>query len=187
MMHLVSFLMTQNISTTKSFFNKINELTSIKSRKQDTQKRKIIVNDAASKLFNEQMVKLDDKYNESLNAEKNQFCSGYNISDLFLSDYYYLFFSDVFVPPRRGYEKVPPMPQLADDEEEVKEGKGLKILTPNKLLTRLPLLVAQTKGGNNSCKLRTDIRQIFYLLYQHNKNIKKPYKNYNNGSAYWRR
>ena len=28
---------------------------------------------------------------------------------------------------------VPPMPALEGDEEEIKEGKGLKILTPNQL------------------------------------------------------
>ena len=37
---------------------------------------------------------------------------------------------------------------------------GLKILTPNKLLTRLPILV-----GNNSYKLKNEIRPILYLLY----------------------
>ena len=37
---------------------------------------------------------------------------------------------------------------------EEKEGKGLKIVTPNKLLTRLPILVAQIKAGNNSYKLK---------------------------------
>ena len=31
------------------------------------------------------------------------------------------------------------MPPLEGDEEEVKEGKELKMLTPNKLLTRLPI------------------------------------------------
>ena len=31
-------------------------------------------------------------------------------------------------------------------EEEVKEEKGLKILTPNKLLTSLPVLLAQIKA-----------------------------------------
>ena len=34
------------------------------------------------------------------------------------------------------------MPPLEDDEEEVKEGKGLKIVTTDKLLTRLPILLA---------------------------------------------
>ena len=52
------------------------------------------------------------------------------------------------------------MPLPEGDEEEVKEGKGLKILIPNKLLTRLPILLAQIKAGNNSCKLKNKIRQI---------------------------
>ena len=56
------------------------------------------------------------------------------------------------------------MPPLEDDEEEVKEGIGLKISTPNKLLNRLPILLAQIKAGNNSCKLKNEIRQILYLL-----------------------
>ena len=34
------------------------------------------------------------------------------------------------------------------DEEEVREGEGIKILTSNKLLTRLPILLAQKKAGN---------------------------------------
>ena len=42
------------------------------------------------------------------------------------------------------------MSLLEGDGEEVKEGTGLKILTPNKLLTRLPILLAQIKAGNNS-------------------------------------
>ena len=33
---------------------------------------------------------------------------------------------------------------------EVKEGKGLKIVTPTKLLTRLPILLAQIKAGNQT-------------------------------------
>ena len=69
------------------------------------------------------------------------------------------------------------MPPLGGDEEEVKEGKGLKILTPNRLLTRLPILLAQIKAVNNPCKLKNEIRQILYLLYQHNKISKKVYNN----------
>ena len=36
-----------------------------------------------------------------------------------------------------------------EGDEEVKE-KGVKILTSNKLSTRLPVLLAQIKTGNNS-------------------------------------
>ena len=66
------------------------------------------------------------------------------------------------------------MPPLESDEEEIK-GKGITILTPNKLLTRLPGLLAQIKAGNSSYKLKKEIRQILYLLYQHNKITKKLY------------
>ena len=31
------------------------------------------------------------------------------------------------------------MPPLEDNEEEIKEEKGLKVLTPSNLLTRLPI------------------------------------------------
>ena len=40
------------------------------------------------------------------------------------------------------------MPPVEDDERV--KGKGLKILTINKLLTRLTILLAQIKARNNS-------------------------------------
>ena len=69
------------------------------------------------------------------------------------------------------------MQQLEGDEEEVKEGKVLKSLTRNKLLTRLPILLAQIKTRNKSYKLKNEIKQILYILYQHNKITKKVYSN----------
>ena len=67
------------------------------------------------------------------------------------------------------------MPPRGD--EEVKEGKELKILIPKKLLTRLPILLAQIKAENNLYKFKNEIRQRLYLLYQHNKITKKVYNN----------
>ena len=52
-----------------------------------------------------------------------------------------------------------------EGNEEVKEGKGLKILAPNTLITRLPILLAQIKPGNNLYKLKIEMKQILYLLY----------------------
>ena len=49
---------------------------------------------------------------------------------------------------------------------------GIKIVTPNKLLTRPPILLVQLKTGNNSYKLKNEIRKIQYHLYHHNKIIK---------------
>ena len=65
---------------------------------------------------------------------------------------------------------------LEGDQEEVKEGKELKILAPNKLLSRLPILLAQIKAGN-SYKLKNEIRQILYFLHWQNKVTKKVSNN----------
>ena len=53
------------------------------------------------------------------------------------------------------------------------ERTGLENLTPNKLLTRLPILLAQIRTGYNSYKLKNEIREILFLLYQHNKITRK--------------
>ena len=56
-------------------------------------------------------------------------------------------------------------------------GKGLKILTPKQLLQRLPIALAQVKGGNNSESLLNEIRQIVYSLHQSKEITKKAYNN----------
>ena len=69
------------------------------------------------------------------------------------------------------------MPLLQEDEEESKEGKRFKILTPNNLLFKLSILLAQIKARNNSYKLKNEIRQILFPLYQHCKISKNVYNN----------
>ena len=49
------------------------------------------------------------------------------------------------------------------------QGKGLKILTRNQMLSRLPISLAQLKAGNNSEKLKNEIRQLLYSLYRSKK------------------
>ena len=44
-------------------------------------------------------------------------------------------------------------------------GIGLKILTPNQMLSRLPITLAQLNAGDNSEKLKNEIRQLLYSLY----------------------
>ena len=46
------------------------------------------------------------------------------------------------------------------------KGKGLKILTPNQMLSRLPITLTQLKAGNDSEKLKNEIRQLLYSLYR---------------------
>ena len=57
-----------------------------------------------------------------------------------------------------------------------KIGKGLKILTPNQMLSRLPITLAQIKAGNNSEKLKNEIRQILYSFYRSKRLTKQIYK-----------
>ena len=57
------------------------------------------------------------------------------------------------------------------------EGVGLKILTPNQMLKRLPIALAQIKAGNNSESLLNEIRHIVYSLYRSKEITKKVYNN----------
>ena len=60
---------------------------------------------------------------------------------------------------------------------EQQEGKGLKILTPNQMLSRLPISLAQLQAGNNSQKLKNEIRQLLYSLYRSKILTKQVYNN----------
>ena len=44
------------------------------------------------------------------------------------------------------------------------QGQGLKILTPNQILSRLSIFSVQLKAGNNSEKLQNEIRQLLHSL-----------------------
>ena len=56
------------------------------------------------------------------------------------------------------------------------QGQGLKILTPNQMLSRLPISLAQLKAGSNSEKLKNEIRHLLYSLYRSRKLTKQLYK-----------
>ena len=61
--------------------------------------------------------------------------------------------------------------------EESQKGEGFKILTPNQMLKRLPIALAQVKAGNNSERLLNEIRQVVYSLYRSKEITKKVYNN----------
>ena len=71
---------------------------------------------------------------------------------------------------------LPPMPLLEGDKEEVKEGKELKLLTPNKLLTRLPILFAQKKPETIHVNLKMKSDKYYISCISIIKSIKKVYK-----------
>ena len=61
-------------------------------------------------------------------------------------------------------------------EIQKQQGRGLKILTPDQMLCRLPISLAQLKAGNNSEKLKNEIRQLLYTLCRSKKLTKQLYK-----------
>ena len=123
-------------------------------------------------------------------AKKRKLHDKYDPVNLFLVDadnYDNWFENEEWADSARKIEEESDLPALEGDEEEsdmppqegdeeVREENGVQILTPTKLLTRLPILSTQIKAGNNSYKLKNEIKQILlYLLYQHNKITRKVY------------
>ena len=70
------------------------------------------------------------------------------------------------------------IPDLKSEESAAQrqQGQGLKILTPKQTITRFPILLAQLKAGNNSQKLKNEIRLLLYSLYR-SKNLNKTIYN----------
>ena len=61
--------------------------------------------------------------------------------------------------------------------KQSQQGEGLKILTPNQMLNRLPIALSQLQAGNNSDKLKNEIRQLLYSLYRLKNMAEQIYKN----------
>ena len=91
-------------------------------------------------------------------ANLNMFYNGRNSAIKFIEDYG----SMILEAKRQAREK---------------EGIALKILTPNQMLKRLSIALAQVKADNNSDSLLNEIRQIVYSLYRSKEITKKVYNN----------
>ena len=70
------------------------------------------------------------------------------------------------------------IPYLRSEESAAqrKQGQGLKILTPQQMITSIPILLAQLKAENYSEKLKNEIRQLLYHLYR-SRNLSKTIYN----------
>ena len=66
--------------------------------------------------------------------------------------------------------------RIFDLNSKKQSGQGLKILTPNQMLSRLPIFLAQLNARNNSQKLKNEIGQLLYSLYRSKKLTKQIYK-----------
>ena len=72
-------------------------------------------------------------------------------------------------------EKIPDFNKKIQKKKK-KIAHGLKILTPDQMFNRLPITLAQLKGGNNSEKLKNEIRQLLYSLHRSKRLTKQLYK-----------
>ena len=82
----------------------------------------------------------------------------------------------------RKTEKIDKIVEIVEDilkfNEEKQERKGIKILTPSQMLSRLPISLAQLEAGNNSEELKNEIRQLLYSLYRSKNITKQVYNNF---------
>ena len=67
--------------------------------------------------------------------------------------------------------------RILELNNKTQSGQGLKIITPNQMLSRLPISLPYLKAENNSAKLKNEIRQILCSLYILKKLTKTIYNN----------
>ena len=58
------------------------------------------------------------------------------------------------------------IPERTKIRRQNQKAQGLKILTPQQMLSRLTISLAQLKAENNSQELKNEIRKLLYSLYR---------------------
>ena len=66
--------------------------------------------------------------------------------------------------------------RILEFNNKIQSEEGLKILTPSQMLSRLLTTLAQSNTGNNSEKLKNEIRQLLCSLYRSKKLTRHIYK-----------
>ena len=85
--------------------------------------------------------------------------------------------SEEEIETEKPYNIVKVVKKILEINKINQQGKCLKILTPNQMLSRLPITLAQLKAGNNSEKLKNEIKQLLYSLYRSKNMTKQVYNN----------
>ena len=62
------------------------------------------------------------------------------------------------------------------NKQNQQKGQSRKILTPNQMLSRLPISLSQLQAGNNSEKLKNETKQLLYSLYRSKSMTEQIYK-----------
>ena len=56
--------------------------------------------------------------------------------------------------------------KILDFNNQNQEGQGLKVLTPEPILNRIPISLAHLEASSNARKLKNKINQLLYSLYR---------------------
>ena len=67
--------------------------------------------------------------------------------------------------------------KILNFNKQQQSGEGIKMLTPNQMLSRLSISLPQLEAGNNSNKLKNEVRQLLYSLYRSKNMTKRVYNN----------
>ena len=163
--------LTSKFKVLTSFYNELNKFYRLILQQESTKKKKkkkLAVCGNASEIHNEYPETYFHEYMALSDNKKSNLDNNCDPANLFLFDVYnYDDWLKNKESPETDIEEsidLSEMPPLGD--EKVREGTGLKILTPKKLLIRLSILLAQIRTGNNSSKLKNTIREILYLYTQ---------------------
>ena len=77
----------------------------------------------------------------------------------------------------KPYKLVYIVKKILEFNRQNKKKKGLKILTPDKMLSRLSITLAEIRAANNSENLKNEATQLSYFLYRLKKLTKTIYNN----------
>ena len=77
----------------------------------------------------------------------------------------------------KGLKDISDLYNIKSGSDTSKKSEGLKVLTNQQMLNCLLILLTQIQAGNNSNKLKNEIRQILYSLYRSKVLTKTVYNN----------
>ena len=98
------------------------------------------------------------KYALKLHDGRTIMINAFAVRDIFPEDV-----EDAYLEEQSKYEEST-AERAKMRRQKQQQAKGLKILTPQQMLSRLPISLAELKAVNNSEKVKNEIRQLLYSL-----------------------
>ena len=166
-----------NFTFPSKFASKIyNKDFTLQEAEDDQQELKMLMNKLNNNYSPKNKIKIEEK-GDTLKSAKKLFSIREEIIRAFKRGIFR--YIDEFKVEKESDEEsdqnedidTPDKPDL--EREESIKGKGLRILTPNQMLSILAITLAKLNAGNNSGKLKNEIKQLLYSLYRSKKLTKQ--------------